>query len=284
MSATYDLHAHTTCSDGTLTPAELVARAHANGVGALAITDHDVTDGLSEGAVAAERVGMRLVPGVEISVSWQRQTLHVVGLCIDPTFEPLQQGLGRLRAFRVWRAEEIGRRLRKKNIEGAYGHAREMAGGAVIARTHFARFLVAHGYVSTMGQAFQQYLGRGRVGHVPGQWAPLSEAIAWIRGAGGVPVMAHPARYGLTFAKLRRLLQEFKESGGGAIEMAAGTNRDEAANTARLAVELELLASSGSDYHGPEKAWMDLGRLPPLPAEVEPVWNSFAPSYMCRAR
>lgn len=284
MSATYDLHAHTTCSDGTLSPTELVTRAHANGVGALAVTDHDVTDGLAEAGAAAARAGIRLVPGVEVSVTWQRQTLHVVGLCIDPAYEQLQRGLEGLRDFRVWRAQEIGRRLGKKNIGGAFDQARAMARGAVISRTHFARFLLSQGYVTTMGQAFKQYLARGRAAYVPGQWATLDEAIAWIRGAGGVAVMAHPTRYGLTSAKMRRMLQEFKESGGGAIEVASGSqSADEAAHATRLAVEFELLGSCGSDYHGPEKAWADLGKLPPLAPEVEPVWSSFAPAYTCRS-
>ncbi len=273
----YDLHTHTLCSDGTLTPTELLERAHANGVGVLALTDHDVTDGIAEARRAAERLGLGFVPGVEISVTWQRQTLHVVGLGIDPRDEPLQLGLARLREFRLWRAQEIGRRLRKKNIERAYDHARALARGAVVSRTHFARYLVAQGFVADMGQAFKQYLGRGRVAHVPGQWASLEEAVAWIKGAGGIAVLAHPARYPLTAGKLRRLLQEFRERGGQAIEVLSGSqNAQAAARLARLAAELGLLGSAGSDYHGPEKPWVDLGRLPALAPAVTPVWTALA--------
>lgn len=274
--ATHDLHSHTLCSDGTLTPTELLERARANGVNVLALTDHDVTDGVAEAQGAAERLGVTFVPGVEISVTWQRQTLHVVGLRIDPAYEPLQRGLAGLREFRLWRAQEIGRRLRKKNIERAYDHARAMARGAVVSRTHFARYLVAQGFVVDMGQAFKQYLGRGRVAHVPGRWASLDDAIAWIRGAGGIAVLAHPARYPLTSGKLRRLLLEFRECGGLAIEvLSGGHNALESARLARLAVELGLLGSAGSDYHGPENPWVDLGKLGPLPPDVTPVWAAF---------
>jgi len=282
VSATYDLHSHTIHSDGTLTPSELVARARANRVDVLALTDHDVTDGVTEARAAAERAGMRLIAGVEISATWQRQTLHVIGLCIDACHEPLQQGLARLRKSRVWRAQEIGRRLKRKNIDGAYDAARAIARGAVISRTHFARFLVAQGYVPSAGQAFKQYLARGRAAYVPGQWADLAEAVAWIRGAGGVAVLAHPGRYQLTGSKLRRLLHEFKECGGQAMEVVSGSQPPaEIEHMSSLSVELGLFGSLGSDYHGPEQAWIDIGRLPTLAPQVCPVWTAFAPGYTC---
>lgn len=278
--ANYDLHTHTLRSDGTLTPAELVARAHANGVDVLALTDHDVTDGLAEADAAARHCGLRLIPGVEISVTWQRQTIHVVGLCIDPANEALQAGLARLRAFRDWRAEEIGRRLRKKNIHGAYDHARAFARGDVISRTHFARYLVSQGLVASMAQAFKQYLGRGRVAHVPGEWASLDEAVGWIRVSRGIAVVAHPARYAFTSGKLARLLHEFRECGGESIEVLSGVhNPAESARMGRLAVDLALLGSAGSDYHGPDKPWIDVGRLPALEPGITPVWSAFAPPY-----
>ncbi len=263
-----------------LTPSELVARAHGVGVRALAVTDHDVTDGVAEARTAAGGVGIQLIPGVEISVTWQRQTVHVLGLCIDPGYEPLQSGLARLREFRNWRAQEIGRRLQKKNILGAYDHARTLAHGAVVSRTHFARFLLSQGYVPTMAQAFKQYLARGRCAYVPGQWASLDAAVGWIRGTGGIAVVAHPARYQLTTGKLRRLLQEFKECGGTAIEVASGRQPvAELEHLARLAVEFELLGSVGSDFHGPEQTWLELGRLSPLAPAVTPVWTAFPPEF-----
>lgn len=276
VTLAYDLHTHTLYSDGTLTPAELVARAHANGVTTLALTDHDATDGLPDARMAAQGVGMRLVSGVEISVTWRRLTVHVVGLYIDPAEPRLQQGLARLRELRLWRAQEIGRRLSRKNIDHAYEHARALARGAVVARTHFARFLVTQGLVANMGQAFRQYLGPGRVAHVPGQWAGLEEAVGWIRAAGGVAVIAHPARYRLSGGQLKRLLAEFRECGGRAVEVVCGSHGPvDVERVERLALELNLLGSCGSDYHGPEKPWVDLGKLAPLGTRLTPVWNAF---------
>ena len=270
------MHAHSLRSDGTLTPAELVTRAHAAGVEVLALTDHDVTDGIDEAGAMAGSLGMTLIAGVEISVTWQGQTVHIVGLNIDPADHALQQGLERLREFRQWRAVEIGRRLQKKRIEGAYEGARRLAQGTIVSRTHFARFLIDQGYVRGMPQAFRQFLSSGKPGHVPGQWATLAEAVGWIRSAGGQAVVAHPARYKLSAGKLQRLFGEFRACGGEAIEVISGSHTPEAnRHFARIATEQNFLASAGSDYHGPEKTWMELGRLPALPDGCVPVWRDW---------
>jgi 3',5'-nucleoside bisphosphate phosphatase len=272
----YDLHTHSLRSDGTLTPAALVARAHAAGIDVLALTDHDVTDGIAEARTAAARVGITLIAGVEISVTWRNQTLHIVGLNVDTAHSALQQGLARLREFRQWRAVEIGRRLQKKRIEGAYEGAARLAQGTIVSRTHFARFLVEQGYVRGTQQAFKQFLLRGKPGHVPGQWAGLDEAVGWIRSAGGQAVVAHPARYKLGAGKLRELLDEFRACGGEALEVISGSHSQEANHEfAGIAVEQGFFASAGSDYHGPEKTWMDLGRLPALPDGCVPVWRDW---------
>ena len=272
----YDLHTHSLQSDGTLTPAELVTRARTAGVDVLALTDHDVTDGIVEAQATAAMLGMRLIAGVEISVTWQGQTVHIVGLNIDTADHALQQGLSRLREFRQWRAVEIGRRLQKRRIEGAYEGARHLAKGKIVSRTHFARFLVEQGYVRGMQQAFKQFLASGKPGHVPGQWATLDEAVSWIRSAGGQAVVAHPARYKLSAGKLLRLFGEFRECGGEAIEVISGSHTPESnRHFARIAAEQDFLASAGSDYHGPEKTWMDLGRLPALPDGCVPVWRDW---------
>ncbi|MFP5348907.1 MAG: PHP domain-containing protein [Gammaproteobacteria bacterium] len=277
MASHVDLHTHTLRSDGTLTPTDLVTRAHAHGVKILALTDHDVTDGLVEAGATATALGMQLVPGVEISVTWEGQTLHIVGLAIDPAHAALQQGLAQLREFRNWRAREIDRRLAKKRISGAFDYASNLARGSILSRTHFARFLVDRGYVRTMGDAFKHYLTRGRPGHVPGQWATLAQAVGWICDSGGIAVIAHPARYKLTSGKRKRLLDEFKACGGRAIEVISGSHSAaDNQHYAELAVREALLASVGSDYHGPEKPWVELGRLPALPAGCTPVWESLA--------
>lgn len=274
----YDLHSHTYYSDGELAPAELVARAKVAGVDALAVTDHDVTAGLAEAAAAAVEVGLQLIPGVEISVTWERQTLHIVGLGIDVAHARLQAGLAALRDRRNERAVEIGRRLAKKGIADTHAGAARYARGPILSRTHFARFLVDAGHARDLRQAFQRFLGKGTPGHVPSEWVALDEAVEWIRSAGGYAVIAHPARYKLTSNRLHRLLHEFKECGGAAIEVVSGSHsRDDCLRFARLATQAGLQASAGSDFHGPD-TWMQLGRLPPLPEGCAPLWTRFAPT------
>ncbi|QGU32133.1 PHP domain-containing protein [Thermochromatium tepidum] len=271
-----DLHTHSTASDGTLTPTELIVRAGAAGVRVLALTDHDNTDGLAEAAQAADAQGLILIPGVEISVTWNALTVHVVGLRLDPANAQLQAGLARLMAFRVWRAEEIGRRLAKHGIEDAYAGARALARGRLVGRTHFARFLVKQGRAADTNEVFRHFLTRGNPGHVPGDWASLEEAVGWIRGAGGLAVIAHPARYDLTRARMQRLLGEFRELGGVGLEVVTGSHsRDETLTFARQAREQHLRASAGSDYHGPENPWIELGRLPSLPDGCVPIWRDW---------
>ncbi len=272
----YDLHTHSLHSDGTLAPAELVRRAHASGVEVLALTDHDVTDGLDDAVDAARALGLTLIPGVEISVTWMNQTLHIVGLNIDSAHAGLQAGLAGLREFRNWRAQEIDRRLAKKRITGALDGAARQAKGVILSRTHFARFLVEQRHARDMAQAFKLFLARGKPAYVPGRWASLGDAVRWIRGAGGVAVIAHPARYKLTAGKLRRLIGEFRECGGEAIEVVAGRSDGETVrHFAAVAQEHGLLASVGSDYHGPEGGWGDLGRVAPLPEGCTPVWEAW---------
>ena len=277
MPSRYDLHTHSLHSDGTLPPAALVARAHAQGVEVLALTDHDVTDGLAEAHTAARVLGLTLIAGVEVSVTWQNQTVHIVGLNIDPAHAELQQGLAGLREFRRWRAQEIDRRLAKKRILGALDGAASHAHGVILSRTHFARFLVERGHARDLKQAFKYFLTRGQPGYVPGRWAPLADAVRWIRGAGGTAVVAHPARYKLTAGKLARLLGEFKECGGEAIEVVTGSHDAETCrHFGGLARERGLLASVGSDYHGPGQSWCDLGQTLSLPEDCAPVWQAWA--------
>lgn len=272
----YDLHSHSTASDGTLSPAELVRHAAAQGVDVLALTDHDVTAGLAEARRTATEAGVVLVPGVEISVNWNHQLLHIVGLRIDPEHEVLQRGLSGLRESRIRRAEEIGRRLAKKGIEGAYEGARVLAAGPSIGRTHFARYLVAQGHAKDVQDAFDRYLKRGKPAYLPGQWATLSDAVGWIRAAGGQAVIAHPMRYALSAARFQGLLAEFKAAGGEALEVVSGSFPHGATpSLANYARRYELLASAGSDYHGPGQS-SELGRVPGLPEGCVPVWRDWA--------
>lgn len=275
----YDLHTHSTASDGTLAPAELVRFAHARGVAVLALTDHDTTQGLGAAAQAAGAWGIHLVRGIEISVTWEGNTVHIVGLNIDPACVELQHGLAKLQTFRAWRAEEIGRRLAKAGVDGALDHALAYADGAAVSRTHFARFLVEHGHAKDMRQAFKRFLTRDKPGYVPGRWASLEEAIALIRAAGGQAVLAHPGRYKISATRLRLLATALKECGGAAVEVVSGGNSlEERASMAALARRVGLKASVGSDYHGPRIGYADLGDRLDLPAGCEPVWQDWAVS------
>lgn len=272
----YDLHSHSTASDGLLSPAELVRYAASQAVDVLALTDHDVTAGLVEAEKVAAEVGVILVPGVEISVTWGHQLLHILGLGVDPDNDSLQRGLASLREFRVWRAQEIGRRLDKRGITGAYEGALALSQGPSIGRTHFARYLLAQGEVSDLQEAFDRYLKRGKPGYVPSQWTSLDDAVSWISAAGGQAVIAHPARYKLSASRFRELLSEFKETGGVGIEVISGSHPDGATSSlASYAQRFKLLASAGSDFHGPGLSYNDLGRLPDLPAGCVPVWDSW---------
>lgn len=271
-----DLHLHSRASDGTLSSSELVSLAAARGVTLMALTDHDCLDGVAEAGRACLGAGIGFLPGVEISVSWEKKTLHVVGLGVDPAAAPLQAGLARLQAVRDERALEISRRLEAKGIAGAHAGALALAGAARPTRTHFARFLHQAGHVKDEAQAYRKFLGRGKPGHVPAEWASLEEVLGWIHGAGGRAVLAHPLRYGLTRAWVVKVLTAFKQAGGDAMEVVSGrTNPDEIAVSAHLAQRFELMGSVGSDFHAPTP-WLQPGIETPLPTGIKPVWESLA--------
>jgi len=275
MDVCYDLHSHSTASDGTLNPVALLERARNAGVDVLALTDHDTLAGIAEAEAAARAVGISLIAGVEISVSWRHMTLHVLGLNVSATHQPLIDGLAGLQAYRIWRAEEIARKLEKHGISGALAGARQYCQGNILSRTHFAHFLVSAGRAASVRDVFKHFLVRGKPGYVGGQWASMEDALRWITDAGGLPVIAHPARYGLTRTKLNRLVDEFKEAGGVGIEVVSGSHsRDETLHMAAVARTRELFASCGSDYHGPEKPWVELGRLRDFPDGCTPIWQA----------
>lgn len=272
MHIVYDLHSHSTASDGTLDPVTLVAKARSAGVDVLALTDHDTLDGLAAAAAAAGG-DIGFVAGVEISVTWRGLTVHVLGLGVAPQNPALRGGLQGLRDFRVWRAAEIARKLEAKGIHGALEGARGFCKGAILSRTHFAHFLVDTGRASSLRDVFRRFLVKGRPGYVHGHWASLSDAVGWITQAGGLAVIAHPARYQLTRSKLRALIVDFREAGGIGLEVVSGSHSvDETRCMAAISREHDLYASVGSDYHGPEKPWVELGRLQPLPDGCAPIW------------
>ncbi len=274
LSHPYDLHCHSTASDGSLSPCELVRRAASNGVRYLALTDHDTMAGIEAASRAAVHAGIRLIPGVEISVSWNKKCFHIIGLDVDPHNHTLLTGLADLQRLRMERAECIANSLEKHNIHGALEAVREMAGDGMITRTHFARFLVARDYATSVAGVFDRYLVRGKPGYVATQWAELEDALDWIQAAGGMAILAHPLRYQLTASWLRRFLTAFQSAGGTGIEIVSGNSTpQQIATCADYARRYGLLGSVGSDFHDPAFTWVDLGRLSPLPAGVTPVWS-----------
>lgn len=272
-----DLHSHSRYSDGTLTPRALAERAQAQGVELFALTDHDEVRGLAEAQEACDEIGLPFVPGVEISVTFAGRTVHVVGLGIDATNGVLLRGLEYVRSGRTRRAQQMAEGLAAAGIPGAYEGALAFVGNPdLVSRTHFARFLVQQGVCSDTREVFGRFLTEGKPGYVPHRWARLSEAVGWIVGAGGVPVIAHPGRYKLTPTEQWALFSEFREAGGLGVEVATSNHgSDQIRQFARLAQEFGLLGSRGSDFHGPGESHAELGRVAQLPYPVNPVWERF---------
>lgn len=273
----YDLHCHSTHSDGLLAPAAVVARAAARGVDVLALTDHDAVSGLDEGREAAAAHGIAFVCGTEISVSWESLTVHVVGLGVDPRNPALAEGLHAVRSGRSSRARRIADALAEAGIRGAWdGAMKHVTSGELVSRTHFARFLVEAGRGRDVQDVFRRYLTRGKPGYVPHAWATLGQAVGWIRAAGGRAVLAHPGRYDATATWMHRLLAEFRDAGGEAIEIVSASHTPaQSAQFANHAREYGLRGSCGSDWHGPGESRIDLGGTAPMPAGVVPVWKDW---------
>ena len=270
-----DLHCHSVVSDGTLTPEQLAVRAKANGVELWALTDHDEVGGQDRALAAAQAAGMKYLTGVEISITFANKTVHIVGLGFDAHDEQLQKGLLQTRGGRGERAKEMSEGLAKVGIHGAYEGALKYAGNhELISRTHFARFLVETGACQDTNEVFRRFLTEGNPGFVPHRWASLKDAVQWIVQAKGMAVIAHPARYGFTPNEEFALFTEFKNHGGRGVEVVTGSHSSaDALQYADTALEFELAASRGSDFHSPEESHTDLGTLPWLPGQLTPVWE-----------
>ncbi|SNY45247.1 hypothetical protein SAMN06297280_0857 [Arsukibacterium tuosuense] len=274
----YDLHSHTLCSDGVLSPAELVARAVERGVDALAITDHDTVAGLTAArqAINQQQLALRLINGVEISTRWQQLEIHIVGLNINPDCPQFLARLASQQQQRLERAEEMARRLAKSQIPDVLPAVMELANGAAITRTHFARHLVNIGKASSMNDVFKKYLGRGKTGYVPSNWVEMAEAVQWIHDAGGVAVLAHPLKYKLTTKWVKRLAEQFAAAGGDAMEIISPQQTPVQKRELWALCQLHgLTASVGSDFHQ-QTSWNDLGKNLYLTDDVTPVWHNWA--------
>jgi hypothetical protein len=275
-----DLHCHSTVSDGTLSPEALAERARANGVELWALTDHDEVGGLPRARAAAHVQGLAHLTGVEISVTFAGETVHIVGLGFDPDNAALRDGLGATRGGRESRAREMAAELAKVGIPGAFEGALKYVGNPdLISRTHFARYIVEAGVCQDTNEVFRKYLADGKPGFVPHRWASLGDAVRWIREAGGVAVIAHPGRYSRFNPTTEyALFSEFREHGGQAVEVVTGSHTTaEYGKYANMAVEFGLAASRGSDFHSPHESRTDLGKLPSLPGHLTPVWELLAP-------
>ncbi len=272
-----DLHCHSVVSDGTLSPEALASRAKANGVQIWSLTDHDELGGQDRAQEAAQALGMQYISGVEISVTWCDQTLHIVGLGIDHKNTDLVDGLYQTRYGRSNRAKAIAEQLDQIGIKNAYEGALQFVGNPeLISRTHFARFLVESGVCKDTNEVFANYLIEGKPGFVPHVWANLNDAVTWIRQAGGLAIIAHPGRYNYTSLQLTQLYEQFKDMGGQGIEVVTGSHTpDEYKTFAKVALQYGFLASRGSDFHDPEESHIDLGKLPDLPSQLRPVWSVF---------
>ena len=270
-----DLHCHSVVSDGTLTPEQLAARAKGNGVELWALTDHDEVGGQDRALAAAQAQGLKYLTGVEISVTFAGKTVHIVGLGFDAHNTALKEGLQRTRGGRGERAQEMSEGLAKVGIHGAFEGALKYVGNPeLISRTHFARFLVDSGVCQDTHEVFRRFLTEGNPGFVPHRWAALKDAVQWIVQAGGMAIIAHPARYGFSPNEEFALFTEFKNYGGQGVEVVTGSHTpDEYVTYADMAKEFGLYASRGSDFHSPDESRVDLGALPWLPGQLHPVWD-----------
>jgi predicted metal-dependent phosphoesterase TrpH len=270
-----DLHCHSTISDGVLTPEAVARRAADRGVQLWSLTDHDEVSGQHLARKTAHELGMHYLCGVEISVTWAGQTVHIVGLGIDETNSDLVSGLSQTRQGRAMRARQMGEKLDALGMPGAFEGALPLAGNPeLISRTHFARYLVQAGFCPDVQTVFNRYLSDEGPAYVPMQWATLSGAVGWIRAAGGLAVIAHPGRYHYTQTQFDAMLEEFKSLGGVGIEVVTGSHTPaQYREYAQVARQHGLLASCGSDFHSPDESKHDLGSLPALPDDLEPVWS-----------
>lgn len=273
-----DLHCHSVISDGTLTPEVLAARAKANGVALWALTDHDEVGGQQRAAAAAQALGLPYLTGVEISVTFAAETVHIVGLGFDADNAALQQGLHKTRGGREQRAMEMADSLAKAGLPGTFEGALKFVGNPeLISRMHFARFLIESGVCRETSEVFRKYLTEGKPGYVPHRWATLHDAVTWLTQAGGMAIIAHPGRYKFTPNEEYALFTEFKAHGGLGVEVVTGSHtRQEYVKYAETAKEFGLAASRGSDFHSPTESHTDLGALPFLPDDLTPVWELLA--------
>lgn len=270
-----DFHCHTTASDGALAPADLIARAAARQIDQLAITDHDT---LGAYANLPDTLGtMTIIRGLELSCQWQKRGIHIVGLNVDPHSAAMAEAVACQEHARQQRAQIIGEKLAKYGVENPLQGALALSDGGAIGRPHFARHMVATGFCADVGTAFKKFLGSGKPCDIKVCWPELEQVIDWIRGAGGVAVLAHPGKYKMTRTKLVNFLEDFTRLGGEAMEVVSGRQiPSDTRDYAKLCQQFGLLASWGSDFHSPAQTWLDLGDYSSPPEHLTPVWQRWS--------
>jgi len=270
----YDLHTHSSASDGSLNPAELVLLAKSFGVDVLALTDHDGIDGLDLANKTAKQQGIQFIPGIELSVTWKEQTIHIIGLNINTDYQPLLTGIKQLQQYRDHRALEIANSLEQHGLTDVLSGVKKISSGKMLGRLHFAKYLISQGYAKDIKQVFKHFLVPNKPGFIKDQWLTLKQAVSWIVAAHGVAIIAHPLHYQLKLKKIKTLIEEFVDYGGQAIEVVSGSqSQSDTERLASLAKQYHLYASIGSDFHNLETPWNSLGKLPLLPLTCQPVWN-----------
>ena len=255
-----DLHLHTTHSDGSLSPTDVLRLAHKAGVTALAITDHDIVTGMPEAIAAGAELGIEIIPGVEISSRVGNSELHILGYCVQWQDPELNRRLASLRESRHSRNPQIIERLRALGLEVTYEEVRALAGTDAVGRPHIARLLMDKHYVTSAKDAFDRYLADGRPAYVARELPSPADAIAWIRAAGGVAVLAHPTWAKVSGESLNALLITLKAEGLGGIEVHYSSHtKRQTREYLDLAKRLNLLITGGSDFHGITKPDIEVG-------------------------
>ena len=269
-----DLHNHSYYSDGLLSPSEVVRLASRASCDLFSLTDHDTTDGIAEAKLEADKVGLNLINGVEISAFWRNMAIHIVGLGIDVNNDILQTGLEHNKNLRKIRAEKIALSLRRSGIRDALEKAQIISGGYMLTRTHFAQMLIQEGYCKDMKSVFRRYLTGKKPGGVRVDWKDFDEVINWIQSAGGKAFIAHPFRYRMTHTKIKKLIRDFKDASGDGFEVVnANSSREEITLANQWSEDHDLLASCGSDFHGWPNQRVQIGNLIELPNPKRAVWS-----------
>ena len=271
-----DLHCHSKFSDGLLSPTALLNKALESNIKILALTDHDTVAGMEELHEAATDTPIKIINGIEFSTRWKKNDIHILGFNFVLDNERIQALIKQQSESRINRALEISEKMKLCGVENAYAKACELAGHERIGRPHFAQVFISEGLAKDMQTAFKRFLARGRPAYVSTPWITMSEAVEGIVQAEGQAVIAHPLKYSLTRTRLQELIGEFKTAGGVGVEVISGEmTTTQIQEMVGHCLRYQLLASTGSDYHGDTLSRISLGRQQQLPLNCKPIWHQW---------